>query len=79
MYLCVYLNQCSSEDNVVDDLTMARMLEVFDNTNVLDTFVNLPDPQGIGQLLKQLLELLAPFTPSSGKSNRQWLLHFLDW
>ncbi|XP_068717415.1 uncharacterized protein [Montipora capricornis] len=65
MYLCVYLNQCSSEDNIVDDLTMARMLEVFDNTNVLDTFVNLPDPQGIGQLLKQLLELLAPVTPSS--------------
>lgn len=41
------------------------MLEVIDSADVLHTILNLPDKQGVGKLLKYLLELLPPITSSS--------------
>ena len=66
-YLHIFLDQSASKDKVGDDLTVARMLDVLDNTDVLDTVLNLPDKQEVGKLLKQLLELLPPITLSSGR------------
>lgn len=43
------------------------MLEVIDSADVLHTILNLPDKQGVGKLLKYLLELLPPITSLSGK------------
>lgn len=45
------------------------MLEVIDNADVLHTILNLPEKQEVGKLLKFLLDLLPPITPSSGKLN----------
>lgn len=68
-YLRIFLDQSKSKDKVVDDITMARMLEVLDNAEVLRTILNLPDKQEVGKLLNLLMELLPPVTSSSGKFN----------
>lgn len=68
-YLHIFLDQSACKDKVADDLTVARMLGVLDNTDVLDTVLNLPDKQEVGKLLKRLLELLPPITLSSGRFN----------
>lgn len=67
-YLTIFLNQCSMDDKVVDDLSMAMMLEVFDNSNVLDILLNSSHQGVLGKLFKQLLKLLPPITSSDGKS-----------
>lgn len=67
-YLTIFLNQSLVDDKVVDDLTMAMMLEVFDNSNVLDILLNSPYQGVLRKLLKQLLKLLPPITSSDGKS-----------
>ena len=67
-YLTVFLNQCLVDDKVVDDPTTAMMLEVFDNSNVLDILLSSPRQGVLGKLLKQLLRLLPPITSSDGKS-----------
>ena len=47
---------------------MAKMLEVFDNSDVLSLILNLPDSrQTLRKLLKMLLELLPPISTSNGK------------
>ena len=68
-YLRIFLDQSKSKDKVVDDITMARMLEVLDNAEVLRTILNLPNKQEVGKLLNLLMELLPPVTSSSGKFN----------
>ena len=65
-YLHIFLDK--SRSKVVDGITLARMLEVLDNADVLGIILNLPDKGEVGKLLKQLLELLPPITSSSGKS-----------
>jgi len=67
-YLTIFLNQCLVDDIVVDDPTTAMMLEVFDNSNVLDILLSSPRQAILGKLLKQLLRLLPPITSSDGKS-----------
>lgn len=63
-YLTIFLNQCLVDDKVVDDPTTAMMLEVFDNSNVLDILLSSPRQGVLGKLLKQLLRLLPPITSS---------------
>ncbi|KAK2571586.1 hypothetical protein P5673_002946 [Acropora cervicornis] len=63
-YLTIFLNQCLVDDIVVDDPTTAMMLEVFDNSNVLDILLSSPRQAILGKLLKQLLRLLPPITSS---------------
>ena len=47
---------------------MAKMLEVFDNSDGLSLILNLPDSrQTLRKLLKMLLELLPPISTSNGK------------
>jgi len=64
-YLHIFHDQSKSKDKTVDEITTVRMLEVFDNADVLDTVLNLPDKQEVGNLLKQLLQLLPPVTLAS--------------
>lgn len=66
-YLHIFLDQSKSKDGLADDIVRARMLELIDSADVLHTILNLPDKQGVGKLLKYLLELLPPITSLSGK------------
>ena len=63
----ILIDQAKLKDDLADDIVKARMLEVIDSADVLHTVLNLPDKQGVGKLLKHLLELLPPITSSSGK------------
>lgn len=64
-YLHIFLDQSKLKDGLADDIVRARMLEVIDSADVLHTILNLPDKQGVGKLLKYLLELLPPITSLS--------------
>jgi len=64
-YLHILLDQSKLKDDLADHIVRARMLEVIDSADVLHTILNLPDKQGVGKLLKYLLELLPPITSSS--------------
>ena len=66
-YLHILLDQSKLRDDLAHDSVKARMLEVIDSADVLHTFLNLPDQQQVGILLKYLLELLPPISSSSGK------------
>lgn len=66
-YLRILFYQ-SPVSKAVTDITMARMLEVIDNADVLSIVLNLLDNrQTLRKLLKMLLELLPPISTSSGK------------
>lgn len=67
-YLPIFFDQSPSTCKTVTDTTMAKMLEVFDNSDVLSLILNLPDSrQTLRKLLKMLLELLPPISTSNGK------------
>ena len=78
-YLHIFHDQSKSKDKTVDEITTVRMLEVFDNADVLDTVLNLPDKQEVGNLLKQLLQLLPPVTLASGKFTSKKSLKMRGW
>ena len=67
-YLQIFFYLESPISKAVTDITMARMLEVIDNADVLSIVLNLLDNrQTLRKLLKMLLELLPPISTSSGK------------
>lgn len=67
-YLQIFFDQSPSTCKTVTDTTMAKMLEVFHNSDVLSLILNLPDSrQTLRKLLRMLLELLPPISTSNGK------------
>ncbi|CAH3019537.1 unnamed protein product [Porites evermanni] len=65
-YLQIFFDQSPSTCKTVTDTTMAKMLEVFDNSDVLSLILNLPDSrQTLKKLLIMLLELLPPISTSN--------------
>ncbi len=66
-YLHILLDQSKFKDKLADDIIQARMLEVIDNADVLHTILNLPEKREVGKLLKFILDLLPPISPTSGK------------
>ncbi|XP_078347047.1 uncharacterized protein LOC144632300 [Oculina patagonica] len=64
-YLHILLDQSKFKDKLADDIIQARMLEVIDIAVVLHTILNLPEKREVGKLLKFILDLLPPISPTS--------------